>query len=127
MIKTCPMPPVCRDVLDPDFAKKNEPAGYDPTYNYVGSDYLKQKFGIALKREFCGTDLNPAAFLHDVDFRDGKGFWDFVKANREFRRNIAKLIAAPPKPNTWAAWLIAWFHWIGVSNVLALINYWTCK
>lgn len=128
MTKTSPCKPVCRDVLDPDFDRLNEPAGYDPTYNYVGSDYLKRKFGIALKRNFCGKDINPAAWLHDIDFGEKqKSRADFRRDNRTFRQNIARILASEPDPHYFAAWFLSWFHWLGVSNVFAWIDYWTCK
>lgn len=123
----CPARPICRNVLHPDFDRLNIPAGYDPTYNYVGSQWIKTHFGVALKREFCGSDINRAAWLHDCDFSSGHTFWDFFRANRTFRKNIQRLLAAPPNPHPWAAMFIAWFHWIGVSNALALVDYWLCK
>lgn len=121
--------PICRNVLDPRFAQLNWRSGYDPTYNYVGSDFIKRRYGIALKRLWWGADINPAAWLHDCDFRDGKTFWQFLKANFRFRKNVIKLIAAKMKTRKGkiAARVVGWLHWAGVENVFALFDYYLCK
>lgn len=118
-------PSLCRDVLDPDFAVKNAPFGYDPNYNYAGSDYIKQHYGIALKRFWFGVDLNPCFWLHDRDFERGLTIHAFDDANDTMRDNIAKSLRS--HGHRIAALFVGWFHWLGVESLPALIDYLLCK
>lgn len=129
------MQPVCRDVLDPRFDELNAAAGYDPAYNYVGSDWIQQHWHIELERHFLGADINRAAWLHDRAYEAGRTVADWDRANDEFRDNVIKLIGAAGQSRwrvlRWArigaAHTIGWLHWLGVESAPALVDYWLCK
>lgn len=115
----------CLNVLDPNFAAINGAYGYDPAYNYVGSDVIYQKFGIGLERHFLGADINGAAWKHDRSYSSGKTVAEWDAANDEFREDIIKLITAAGHP-FWAR-IIAWGHFVGVESLPGLADYLWCK
>ena len=121
IIETPYIPPECADVLDPDFAATNAAAGYDPNYDFVGSDYIYQRYGIAFSRVWFGADINPAAFLHDKAYDCGHTVSDFNAANLVFEANVHILIEAKGHP--WLAFWAGWVGWLGVSSLPSLINY----
>ena len=119
-----PIDPICVDVLDPLFDEKNAPAGYDPAYDYVGSDWVYRNFKIGLIRHFGKTDINRAAWLHDRAYESAHTLAAWNEANATFRRNVIKLMAANGHPLLGR--VIGDLHYLGVESIPALIDWMFC-
>jgi hypothetical protein len=118
------IPPACDDVLNPDFAELNAAAGYDPGYDYGGSDWIYRHTGVAIKRYWFGSDINPAFWIHDKRYDHATTVEEWDAANDEFRDNVAKLIQAHGHP--WLAWCAGWLGWLGVQSLAGLIDFYLC-
>lgn len=111
------------DVLSPTFEKENP--DYKPDYDYVGSDFLYQKLGIALPNAICGVNFNRCAFVHDYRFSNGTTTTDFNAANKEFKDNIQKTFSAGGHP--YIGFLVSHIDYWGVSSLVAYLDFRFCK
>lgn len=116
--------PQCTDVLSPDFETLNPE--YDPSHPYCGAECFFRWFGNdGIPETLFGVSINKACFLHDKEFEDTDTLYDYFGANKRLRQNIYKLFKQAGKPIKGR--LISFGYWIGVSGLIAKLDYWLCK